>query len=577
LQFLSERGFNVVWLDRPPTAEQIVEATRHALWFICLPPRADALARDGLGKPGDRVIAWYLEDEAIESDPNYARHWAELVRERDAVSARPIIMTPTDWNAASKTADILLARRSRLGMISAADYDRWLVGRSLLARPGTPIWSSIPTQFDQAVGRQIAALSGVATAPPNIDAVQIESLVQTACMRGVRGFVFDSHSSLSQSDAATRLRATTLELINRRLQMIEPWLAAGKVIGRISSADGAWTGVVLHVDRARLLIPVAEHALPQSNATEAVFVVPGVPESCQVFELSPAALRTLPMQRVAGGVRLAMRPDDDSFILMTEDPQVIQSLRQSIARDGARIVHLERDRAALSAASIAAAEQRRSIDASAKLSSNPLALSRERPIEFAAFQRTYATLRGGENLLYGGDFEDVGQMTHFGWQHFCDPVPGVDSRAELSIVEPRHGNYCLELHASATAPDIAQPTVDSAPVWIQSPPMPVAGGQWIEVTGWVRIDEPIIGGDEGLQIVDSLGGPDLSLALDQTTGWQPFQMIRAVPESTEFRLTFALTGLGSARIDAVMIRTLEQPTASPLPPSASARDNAIRQ
>ncbi len=94
LKFLAERGFNVVQLAAPPSAEQIADAKRHALWFICVPPRPDAIARDGLGSAGDRVLAWSLEDEAIAADPNYALRWANAIRERDAVYGRPILVAP---------------------------------------------------------------------------------------------------------------------------------------------------------------------------------------------------------------------------------------------------------------------------------------------------------------------------------------------------------------------------------------------------------------------------------------------------------------------------------------------------
>jgi hypothetical protein len=42
-------------------------------------------------------------------------------------------------------------------------------------------------------------------------------------------------------------------------------------------------------------------------------------------------------------------------------------------------------------------------------------------------------------------------------------------------------------------------------------------------------------------------------------------MVRAVPESTELRLTFALGGVESAWVDAVMVRTLTAPIARRLP------------
>jgi hypothetical protein len=158
-------------------------------------------------------------------------------------------------------------------------------------------------------------------------------------------------------------------------------------------------------------------------------------------------------------------------------------------------------------------------------------------------------------LLYGGDFEDLGQLTQFGWQHFSDPNPGIESKAELSTAEPRHGSYSLMLQAASG--ESAQ-ELRGTPVWIDSPPIPVTSGQVLEIAGWVRVDPPVIGSGDGLHIIDSLGGPDLVLAVRQTNGWERFRIIRAVPESTELRITFALTGLGTARLDGVMVRTLQQ-------------------
>jgi hypothetical protein len=102
--------------------------------------------------------------------------------------------------------------------------------------------------------------------------------------------------------------------------------------------------------------------------------------------------------------------------------------------------------------------------------------------------------------------------------------------------------------------------------------MPVSQNQMIEISGWVRVDKPFPG-DEGLEISDSLGGPALSLVVSQTSGWQPFRMIRAATEPTQLRLTFSLTGLGSATVDAVMVRALEQPIARRLPPAPATATN----
>jgi hypothetical protein len=66
----------------------------------------------------------------------------------------------------------------------------------------------------------------------------------------------------------------------------------------------------------------------------------------------------------------------------------------------------------------------------------------------------------------------------------------------------------------------------------------------------------------------------MSLAVRQTSGWQPFQIIRAVPQSTQLRLWFALAGVGTASIDGVMARTLDRPVIRRLPPVSSARNAA---
>jgi hypothetical protein len=102
-------------------------------------------------------------------------------------------------------------------------------------------------------------------------------------------------------------------------------------------------------------------------------------------------------------------------------------------------------------------------------------------------------------------------------------------------------------------------------VWIVSPPVPLDEHKVVEITGWVRADRAFSSPGSGLVIMDTIGGPELSLVVGETSGWQSFRMIRAVPRATELRLTFALTGIGTAKVDGVMVRTLEQPTARRLP------------
>jgi hypothetical protein len=631
LQFLSACGFNVVQLPGAPMPEQSAEAEQLGLWFLCSPAHPDALAGAGLGRVGDRVIAWQLRDDALEVDQNYSMRWAEAVRERDAVFGRPVVIMPqANWAAVSKSADILIALNPRNGPVRPLEFEAWLDACPQKAQPGTPLWIGISTQTDEAVRRQIGALTHVAAQPLCVDGQQLESHVQIACAHNARGIVFQSTSPLTGVDDPTQQRVAALQLINRRLQLIEPWLAGGKVIDQIESADGAASGVLLHVDRARLLMPLPNERAPKAKfegeagrlgAKDIVFTVPGVPETSQVFYFSPAVMRTLPSQRIAGGTKISLPAAGGGYVLMTEDPQVVQSLQQRVGRDGVKTVQLERELAARrvramayasqrltqvglsaevaarEAAAInqqlaevdsqlaaghaeqahdaiaflqqqierAQADQRLAIAAPAVFESNPLAAFADTLPEFAALERSLGSLRPGENLLPGGDFEDITQMTRVGWQHVEIPVANVQASAQLSAVQPQQGAYCLDLDA-AVEPTHRRPTIASSLVSIVSPAVPVDQNKVIDISGWVRVDQPFAGG-EGFEIVDSLGGPALSLVVSQTSGWQPFRLIRATTEPTQLRLTFLLTGLGSVKVDGVMVRTMEQPIARRLPPA----------
>jgi hypothetical protein len=631
LEFLANCGFNVVQLSGSPTPEQSAQAEKLGLWFLATPEHPDALARVGVGRAGDRVIAWQLRDDALEVDSNYSMRWAEAVRERDAVFGRPVVIMPVaNWAAVNKSADILIARQPRTGPVRPLEFAAWLEVCSQKAQPGTPLWIGVSTQTDETVRRQIGALTHANTPSLNVDPLQLESHLKIACAHNPRGFVFQSTSSLAGVDDATQQRVAALQLINRRLQLIEPWLAGGKAVSQVTSLDSAEIGVLLHVDRARLLVPLPNERrqLDKVGAgkgrpapKEIVFVVPGVPETSQVFYFSPTTMRTLSSERIAGGTRMAMPAAGDGYIVMTEDPQVIQSLQQRVARDGGKTVQLERELAARRARAMAyssqrlaqfglnaevaareaavvnqqmalvdtelaagraesahdaiaalmkqiekvTAEQRLAVATPMLLESNPLAAFSDTLPEFAAFERSLTSLRPGENLLPGGDFEDIKQMTSVGWQHLETVVENVQASAQLSAVQAKQGGYCLDLTTKVDSASV-HPLVAANLVSIVSPEVPVSQNQLIEISGWVRVDGPFSGG-EGLEIVDSLGGPALSLVVNQTAGWQPFRMIRAVTEPVQLRLTFSLTGLGSAKVDGVMIRTLEQPIARRLPPA----------
>jgi hypothetical protein len=105
-------------------------------------------------------------------------------------------------------------------------------------------------------------------------------------------------------------------------------------------------------------------------------------------------------------------------------------------------------------------------------------------------------------------------------------------------------------------------------MWVTTPPIQVQAGQWLEIQGWARISEPITGSVDGLLVIDSLTGPSLAQRITKTGEWQPFTIYRGVPQSGTMTVTFALSGLGEAWLDDIIVRPILRPGTAPPPQQA---------
>lgn len=228
---------------------------------------------------------------------------------------------------------------------------------------------------------------------------------------------------------------------------------------------------------------------PPGNAppTHAAFTVPGVPDASRAWSISPAALSQIEMKRVAGGMRIVVESAEDSLVVITQDAQAISNLKVSTTRDGAAAVRLARDVAAMKTRGITerakglaefgvasrdaelvaehtatalrqadaylsagrsdaaftlisvvnrrlnefSRRQREAVRAQESLISSPLLLSNDTLAEHLRFARGSQSYSPGENLLAGGDFEDLSQLAQFGWQHFNVPIEGVTTSSTL--------------------------------------------------------------------------------------------------------------------------------------------------
>ena len=341
LSQLQRLGFNTVFLTTAPPPELCQEAANLGLWIVA-PPPARTSERAGeppvlpaeFGPEYDRVLAWDLGQGLSNKDLDATIQLTKQIRAADRRVNRLLICgAESDLRAFSRQADVLLTQRLPLGTsLELADYVVWLRERPRLARPGTPTWTVIQTQLPDHVQEQQTLLSHGRVLKPVAEEELIRLLTRAALASGVRGICFQSQSRLDGSDAETRMRAISVALANLELDLLEPWAAGGSFVTTATSNSSEITGAVLQTERAKLLLPMrisqGAQCVPRPGTLAGLkFIIPGVPETNQVFELTPAGLRTLTHKRVAGGISVEMGENGIAgMIVMTQDPLVVNSL-----------------------------------------------------------------------------------------------------------------------------------------------------------------------------------------------------------------------------------------------------------
>ena len=605
---LEKLGFDVVGMKRLPSSEEIVEARRLGLKLMCPPPLPQQITPQGISDNLADIYAWDLGEQLSSEDLDRFIRWQELIKRFDPIDSRPVLIAPRLFTReASRLADVLLFSRTMIGTkTSLQDYATWLTQRRRLARPGTDIWTTLDTQLSPT-----QALQSAASYSPSLSSASYQQLAElTSATFAVRcqGFYYSSHTSLAANDSATQQRAMAIRLNNLRLDLAEPWLASGKVLEVARSSRPQLNAVVLKSERSHLLVPIHWSSsmlapIPDADVGRISFTVPGAGESSEAYLLTLGGTQRIRHRRVTGGVRITLESlPSDAFVLLTDDPQAFSQVARYLRKIAPVAARLRRDLVAqrlqnvkLSQSDLAnlaekeqfmkvvqrAALVLQSCDKLLAQGSNDLAyfsadkvdnllnemirlpasgVEASRPLFSGPreLEQTLARTPVGENLLVGGGFENLPALLKAGWRHRQLPIAGIRSTVRLSPRAPNSGSYCLELEAKAEDESAPPPVVQASPVWITTAPVHVRTGQIVEITGVARVPEPLIGTVDGLQVIDSLGGPEMALRIPEAPSWQRFRIIRVVPSDGEVTVSIALSGLGKAQIDDLAIRTTTQ-------------------
>jgi hypothetical protein len=167
--------------------------------------------------------------------------------------------------------------------------------------------------------------------------------------------------------------------------------------------------------------------------------------------------------------------------------------------------------------------------------------------------------RPGENVLPGGEFEQVSERVPPGWRvQEAATLDGVAANPPKVVAdEKKEGNRCVMLEIKSKDGVPVPQALERTYLAVQSPPVRLQPGTWVRVSARVRIPGPISASTDGALIYDSAGGEPLAVRLTNPTDWKPYTFFRKVPPSGTVNVTLALTGLGKVYFDDIRIEPLE--------------------
>jgi hypothetical protein len=666
---LKEFGFSVVSVEWPLDMELLQQAVTERMWLMPeLPARSLDEAVSGpaisqlLGQFPFResVLCWNI---GVQIGPGASKSTIAAARQLRAQIPRRPVAGDVTGNFRSFSRELEMVGAHRLPIGTAMDirrYRDWLSQRRYLARPGTYFFTWVQAAPAPSIDPEVADSLGP-------DADQVRLLTYAALAAGCRGFGFWADQSLGQSGMG-RERLLELGLLNLELQLLEPYFAsAGSVsttpvetlpvpvtrgpgatvaparnmFGNKRGLGGGFAplpkqkvgpdverqdieATLVRSDYGLVVLPVwygpgAQFVPGQLAANDLNIVVPAIPDAAQAWLVTPAELRSLKRERVAGGTRLTL-PEFDltAIVLVTSDAATLTQLRKEIAKTAplaalwatelagaeyertrrvdaqlATLGHALPDSAALlQAAGEQLSVSRRALERSdfrtsyvaAHRSMRSLRLLRRahwdgavKPMSFAhasLYTTAFDTLphhwdlvraidagQFSSNLIAGGDFESAEALADGGWSQTVEIDEQLEVGATLSSDNPHGGSRSLHLQLKPDDAAELPASLDPQVAALVSKPILIKAGDVLRVRFWMRVPAPIEGSADGAVIFDSIGGRSLALSQVEPLEWKQFTFYRYATRSDELTITIGLTGVGDIYVDDLEVARLIGPAA----------------
>lgn len=626
-------GFNTVRLEQPPSAQILQQAADEGMWIVAPPPQPRGNL--AVSRAHDQVLAWSLGQNLGGRDVQLTGDLVRDLRRRDIRARRPLLCDLTShlWDYRTLGDIFVLPPPPIGGCREIAEYGEQLRAAPSRARFGGCVWATIQTDpLEQLWGQTRGFNAPAAMEHAYVEPDQIRLQTYQAVASGARGLYFRSRGPLDALDPVTQLRAKSLELINRELTLIEPWIQAGVCEGDVVN-DEKIRASVLRTDRSQLLIVnrKAEHqqfAIGPTEREQISLVTAAISSSAEAFRITFATFQALRPVRVAGGYRITLTDGElTSLVLLTQHPQVMDHVARNLRDQGRRIAELRQqigvDHLGLTTATLerlsavrrvldptqaTLADAQRNLQQGRQLldrgdldyanvftnramggiaavrrshleqamrafpspTSSPLCVDFALLPEHWMLSERMKDHRWSGNSLAAGGFENLQHMLVSGWEKSEQTAPGLTTHVELSL-QAWSGKRSLLLQAQQAGRRRPGGNSDGPAIRIASAATPVKQGTMLRIHGRVRVDKPLQGDRRGLLIYDSLGGPDLAHRITTTHGWEEFAIYRAAPSDSRITLHFDLFGVGEVLLDSVSIASAQPLAQTTAPPATASR------
>ncbi len=389
LDELQKTGVNVVWVESYTDRVLMEALQQRKIWVMTAPPHAiPASAESPLNIPASHlmplstetspVLLWTVGTRIPGSELGSVQEWINQIETADRCysRARPIIADVMQREREfSRHVSLLGTSRHFLNTsFSPLQYRAYLASRRQRALPDVFNWTWIQTEPSTA---HLATRDPDRQLPIAVEAEQIWMQAWAAIAAGHKALGYWSYTPLDADSPAAQERRIALAILNSQIELLEPWLAAGKVVDTIPVTIGPRTGsdagrwslgfrpaagetnprtAATGSDASRPQLSRAEQEV-QASVIESEFgrlllvawyeegaqfqpgpmaardvrmKVRGV-EMARAWEVSTTGVRPSRSERVAGGMEVQLDDlDQFAFIVITNDPGLEERLSQKM-------------------------------------------------------------------------------------------------------------------------------------------------------------------------------------------------------------------------------------------------------